>query len=177
MKHIRVNDKIRLEQIDLSMAPVIFETIEKDRDYLNEWLPFVADTQEIFHTEAFIRNINSGGKRDSVYAIWYNETFAGLIGYKDSDFINHKTEIGYWLAGDMQKKGIMTNCVKALVKFAFNKMGMNRIQIKVAENNTKSEAIPRRLHFQFEGIERAGERHGDKFRNLKVYSLLATERL
>lgn len=177
MDHIRVGDKIRLERLNLSMAQVIFEAIDRDREYLSEWLPFVEETKEVRHTEAFILSIISAeNNRDDVYSIWYQEEFAGLIGFKDMDFINKKTEIGYWLAQKMQHKGIITSCVEVLVKHAFRKLGMNRIQIKVAEQNSKSEAIPQRLHFQFEGIERDGERHLQKFLNLKIYSLLKTDR-
>lgn len=177
MEHIRVSDKIRMERIKLSMAPVIFETIDRDREYLREWLPFVDETSEVRQTEAFIRSmISDENSRDDIYSIWYNEEFAGLIGYKDTDFINRKTEIGYWLAQKMQQKGIITSCAGALVQHAFRKLGMNRIQIKVAEHNAKSEAVPQRLHFQFEGIERAGEKHRNQFLNLKIYSILKSDR-
>lgn len=177
MEHIRVSEKIRLERLKLSMAQVIFDTIDRDREYLSEWLPFVRDTKEIRQTEAFILSIISAdNNRDDVYSIWYMEEFAGLIGFKDTDFLNKKTEIGYWLAQKMQHKGIITLCVEVLIRHAFMKLGMNRIQIKVAELNSKSEAIPQRLHFQFEGIERAGEMHQGKFLNLKIYSLLKSDR-
>ena len=177
MEHIRVSDKIRLERLKLSMAPVIFETIDRDRAYLYEWLPFVDATKEIHHTEAFIRSIVSAeNDKDDIYAIFYKEEFAGLVGFKDIDPINKKTEIGYWLAEKMQHKGIITVCVEELLKIAFQRLDMNRVQIKVAENNSKSEAVPQRLHFQFEGIERDGERHNDKFLNLKIYSLLKADR-
>lgn len=177
MEHIRVNDKIRLERIKMSMAPVIFETIDRDRNYLREWLPFVDYTNQVSDTEAFIRSMATGNNhRDDIYSIWYNEEFAGLIGYKDTDHINHKTEIGYWLAEKMQHKGIITACVEKLVKHAFQKLGLNRVQIKVAEENHKSEAIPKNLDFHFEGIERAGERYQNKYLNLKIYSKLATDR-
>ena len=76
----------------------------------------------------------------------------------------------------MQGKGIITSSVKQLIEYAFVKLKMFRIQIKVAEGNTKSEAIPGKLNFTFEGIERGGELHGDRFLNLKVYSILATDR-
>jgi len=159
------------------MAQVIFEAIERDREYLAEWLPFVEETKEVRHTEAFILSvISADNNRDDVYSIWYLEEFAGLIGFKDTDYINKKTEIGYWLAKHMQHKGIITLSVEVLVKQALLKLGMNRVQIKVAEENSKSEAIPQRLHFRFEGIERAGERHRNKFLNLKIYSLLKSDR-
>ena len=177
MEHFRISDKIRLERIKLSMAPLIFETIGRDRKYLREWLPFVDSIQNVEDTGAFIRSMVAGSNnRDDIYCIWYNEEFAGLIGFKDTDYVNHKTEIGYWLAEKMQHNGIIVSCVEVLVHHAFKKLGMNRIQIKVAEKNSKSESIPQKLHFQFEGVERAGERHRNKYLNLKIYSLLASDR-
>lgn len=176
MEHFRINDKLRLELVKVEMAPVIFEAIDRDREYLKQWLPFVNFTFEVSDTEKFLQSLNSGSnKRDAVYSIWYKEEFAGLIGFKDTDWVNRKTEIGYWLAEKMQHKGIIISCVKKLVEYAFKRLRFNRIQIKVAEENKKSEAIPLKLNFTFEGIERAGELHGNKLLNLKIYSLLATD--
>jgi ribosomal-protein-serine acetyltransferase len=75
----------------------------------------------------------------------------------------------------MQGKGIITLCVKKLVFYSFQKLKLNRIQIKVAVGNQKSAAIPQRLGFHFEGVERDGEKHNDRFFNLEVYSLLHSD--
>ncbi len=176
MEHIRVNHKVRLEKINLSMAPVIFETIDHNRDYLQEWLPFVKYTQQVADTEAFIESVTGkDNKKDDIFSIWYNEEFAGLIGFKDTDWVNRKTEIGYWLAKNMQGKKIVTSSVETLLKYAFQKQKLNRVQIKVAEANAKSESIPVRLGFKYEGLEREGELHIDKYLNLKIFSLLKSD--
>ncbi len=176
MEHIRVNQKIRLELINTSMAEIIFETIDRDREYLKKWLPFVNYTSKVEDTEAFIASITrAGNKKDLVYTIWYNEEFAGLIGFKDTDWVNRKTELGYWLAEKMQQKGIITACVEKLVRFAFQKQRMNRVQIKVAEKNLPSEKIPLKLGFVYEGTERQGEHHANGYVNLKIYSKLKHE--
>jgi len=52
---------------------------------------------------------------------------------------------------------------------------MNRIQIKVATENLKSQQVAERLGFKYEGIEREGELHKCGFLDLKVYSLLRNE--
>src|SRR5690606_8940210 len=114
---------------------------------------------------------------DQVYTIWSNMEFAGLIGFKDSDWVNNKTELGYWLAEKMQGKGIVTLCTKALVKYAFNKLGMNRVQLKVAVGNSKSAAIPQRLGFQLEGIERDGELINGTYHDLQIFSLLKSDKI
>jgi ribosomal-protein-serine acetyltransferase len=177
MKHLRVNDKVRVESIEPSMAEIVFNTIERDRQYLREWLPFIDATINISDTEAFINNIvrQKEKRKDDVFAIWYQEEFAGLIGFKDTDWMNRKTEIGYWLAQPMQGKGIISACVSCLMRFAYNKMGMNRVQIKVAKGNLKSESIPSRLNFYYEGTEREGELIHGKFHDLKVFSLLKSD--
>ncbi len=177
MENITVNKNIRLEPLNLLMAETIFNTIVRDRDYLETWLPFIEMTNHISDTENFIKSVTRKDelKKDEIFSIWYKEEFAGLIGFKDTDWINMKTEIGYWLAEKMQGKGIMTACVKKLISYAYRKLKMNRIQIKVAVGNTKSAAIPQKLEFQFEGIERSGELHKNKFLDLQIYSLLRSD--
>jgi len=177
MEHIQINSKLRLEAIQLNMSEVIFEAIDQNREFLKKWLPFIEETQHVKHTEEFIRSIATqrGKKKDEVFAIWYNLQFAGLIGFKDTDWINRKTELGYWLVPQMQGKGIITTCVQKLIKVAFEKLGMNRFQIKVACGNEKSTAIPKRLGFQFEGTERQGEFHHGRYFDLEVYSFLKSD--
>ncbi len=177
MEYLVVDDQIQLDQMRLSYAPLIFGTIDRDRHYLRKWLPFVDQTRKLEDTEHFVRHLLKIRKEsgDEVYTIWYKGEFAGLVGFKDSDKVNRKTEIGYWLAETMQGKGIMVRSVKKLTDFAFRNLDCNRVQIKVAVGNVKSSAIPRKLGFQFEGIERSGEFHTNKFLDLEIYSLLKTE--
>ena len=174
MEHIRVNAAIRLEKIKLSMASVIFDTIVQNHEYLKTWLPFVEHTKKVEDTELFIQSVMADdmGFRKSIYSIWVYEEFAGLIGFNDIDWVNKKTELGYWLAEKMQGKGIITLCAQKLIRYAFQKLKLNRIQIKVAVGNEKSAAIPERFGFQFEGVERDGELIGNHFHDLKIYSLL-----
>lgn len=177
MNHITVSDKIRLEALNLSMTEQIFNAIDSNREFLGKWLPFVDFTKEVSETRKFVESITSQPQeqKDEIYSIYYNGIFTGLIGFKETDWINRKTEIGYWIIESMQKKGIVTSCVKKLIRYAFQKLKLNRIQIKVAVENKRSAAIPQGLNFQMEGIERAGEKHRAEFLDLEVYSLLRSD--
>lgn len=175
IKTILVRDDIILRQIMPMDADDIFHTIDTQRTYLGEWLPFVANTLTVNDSIDFINTIVRAAdeKELCVFTIRKNEQFAGILGFKGTDFANKKTEIGYWLSEDYQGQGIMTHSVKTLCNRAFKKLNINRIQIKCAARNKRSSAIPERLGFTFEGIEREGEMmsHG-QFVDLKVYSLL-----
>ncbi|MGI6395032.1 MAG: GNAT family N-acetyltransferase [bacterium] len=175
---IFVNKNITLKEIELSDAADIFNTLVSQREYLGKWLPFVELTEELEDTEAFVRSAVDSPQKENepVFVIHFNGEFAGLVGFRDTDMINRKTEIGYWLSESFQKKGIIIQSVRSLIKFAFVELDMNRIQIRCAVNNTRSSNIPKKLGFKFEGIEREGELFPDgTFRDLEVYSLLDKE--
>ena len=175
IKRIEVREDIVLKQIELEDAIDIFNTINSQREYLRKWLPFVDFTKELKDSQSFVSSVInvSEEEREFLFVIHHNDLFAGLIGFKDTDKLNKKTEIGYWLSESYHKKGIITESVKALLHFAFDELDINRIQIKCAVGNTPSRNIPRKLEFKFEGVERDGELLVDnQFTDIEVYSLI-----
>ena len=175
---IQVNKETQLRLISIDDAKSIFETIDSQREYLGRWLPFVGYTDSIDDSIAFISSVlqTPADRAEQVFVIYQNDKFAGVVGFKDTDRLNRKTEIGYWLSQPFQKKGIITQSVQKLVEYAFNKLEMNRIQIRCAVGNEPSKRIPQRLNFKFEGVEREGELLlSGEFTNLEVYSLLKSD--
>ncbi|MBI9033980.1 MAG: GNAT family N-acetyltransferase [Bacteroidales bacterium] len=175
---IPVNQDIVLYEIQLEDATDIYNTINTQRDYLGEWLPFVEFSRDKSTTESFIRSTMDvpEEKRDFVFVIRFQTKFAGIIRFKETDHMNHRIEIGYWLSKDFQNKGIIIQSIKKMIDFAFEELKMNRIQIKCAVGNKKSIRIPTKLNCHFEGIERDGELlQGGVYTDLEVYSLLKKE--
>ena len=177
MQSIVVSHEILLERLRLSDAETIFSAIDQNRSFLRVWLPFVDYTHEVKDSEAFIRNIvlHRDNSLNEVYTIWFKGDFAGIVGFHNTDRVNEKTELGYWLVPPMTGQGIITTSCRVLIEFAFEKMGMNRITIRCALENKASEKVASLLGFSFEGIEREGERTHDLFLDLKVFSLLKRE--
>jgi ribosomal-protein-serine acetyltransferase len=177
MQSIVVSHEILLERLNFNDAETIFNAVDQNRSHLGAWLPFVVSTREVKDSETFIRTVISHREEtfNEVYTIWFKGDFAGIIGFHNTDRINEKTEIGYWLIGEMTRKGIIHQSCRVLIQLAYEKMGMNRITIRCAIDNSSSEKIASRLGFSFEGIERSGERFQDRFLDLKVFSLLKGE--
>jgi ribosomal-protein-serine acetyltransferase len=177
MEKLIIDEHQFLERLTLSHVETIFKAIDQNRAFLRKWLPFVDFTHKVNDTERFVRSIleKPAARRDEVYVIRYKQEFAGLIGFKDADRVNDKIEIGYWLVEKMTGKGIAMAATRKMVNLAFRNMEMNRVQIRCGVGNHKSAAIPRRLGFIFEGIERGGERHNHSYIDLEVYSMLKSE--
>lgn len=171
---IEVSEDIVLYPLSVDDIFKIFNTLNNEREYMREWLPFVDATKEAEDTGNYVRYVLQTA--DKQFTIYYKDQFVGLIGFKDTDSDNKKTEIGYWLSQYAQGNGIMIQSVIKLIEHAFGELDMNRIQIKVAVGNDKSRRIPEKLGFQMEGIERDGELLVDNvFTDIAVYSLLRKE--
>lgn len=176
---IKIDNDIELRQLERTDAIDIFEAIDTQREYLGKWLPFVAFTKEISYTEKFVNSVVNAPKEqlELQFTIRKQDKLIGLIGFKDTDKANKKTEIGYWLSEKYQKQGIITRSVEKLCDLAFNELEINRIQIKCATGNRRSINIPKRLGFQLEGIERHGELlTGNIFTDLEIYSKLKSDK-
>lgn len=171
---MKLFEDIFLRPLQTDDAVDIYNTIDAQRDYLGRWLPFVAKTNSVAFTQEFVDL--SIATEDKTFTIRKGDKFIGLIGFKATDKGNRKTEIGYWLSQEYQSRGIITRAVESLCKEAFERLGMNRVQIKCAIGNTPSSNIPKRLGFKFEGVERAGELFGDgDFVDIEIYSILRCE--
>ena len=59
--------------------------------------------------------------------------------------------IGYWIDGDHQGRGLMTEAVSAVVTFAFEALGLHRVQAAVMPHNTASLKVLAKLGFRKEG--------------------------
>jgi RimJ/RimL family protein N-acetyltransferase len=76
--------------------------------------------------------------------------FVGKPGIVRLDWKIPKCEIGYWMCTPMEGKGYMTEAVSALTDFAFETLGMVRVEIRCDPLNKRSAAIAERLGYQKE---------------------------
>lgn len=68
-----------------------------------------------------------------------------MTGYNRGDSASQKVDIGYWLSTDWTGKGLVSKTTKALIDFAFNETDVQKVYIKCATSNLRSQGIPRRL--------------------------------
>lgn len=173
----QVDENIQLRLVEWRHADAIFALVEKNREHLGRWLPWVESSTSVDSTKEFIATaLEQYGRNDGFQAsIWYQGELVGMIGFHMWDFADKKTEIGYWLAESHTGKGIMTKAVQAIVKYAFETLDLNRVEILCAVGNDKSCAIPERLGFIHEGILRKSHKLHGKLIDMNIFALLAEE--
>ena len=170
----KIQDGVYLRLLEERHAAAAFAAVERDREYLGRWLPWVDQTTEEDYTAGFIKtSLEQFAHNEGLAAgIWCGEELIGTIGTHKIDWLNRRVEIGYWVGSRFQGRGIVTAACRALIDHAFNEWKLNRVEIHCATSNAKSCAIPERLGFQFEGVLRRAQLvRGDYF-DIRVYSML-----
>ncbi|MGB0931621.1 MAG: GNAT family N-acetyltransferase [Chitinophagales bacterium] len=171
---IEVDKNLYLAIREPKHAEEQFALIDRNREHLRQWLPWVDYNKTVAESLAYIEMTLQSFKKGSelVFGIWFRGKFAGMIGLHDINRNQRKAVIGYWLGGEYTGKGIMTKACNAVIKHAFEELNLHRIEIQCAVGNTKSSAIPKRLGFQYEGTLKGGEWLYDRFLDLEVYGLI-----
>ncbi|MDA7026528.1 GNAT family protein [Bacillus sp. CLL-7-23] len=172
-----IHDGLYLKLLEPKDARFVYTLIQQSKHDLRDWLFWVDETKTIEDSEAFIeKSMKQVAANNGFQAgIWYQDQFAGIIGLHNINWINHNTSLGYWLGEAFQGKGIMTKACQAMIDMLFKEYELNRIEIRVATKNFKSQAIPEKLGFTKEGCLRQYERLHHGYVDHFVYGLLREE--
>jgi ribosomal-protein-serine acetyltransferase len=173
----KIDEEISLKLVDLKDEEKFFELTDKSREYLREWLPWLDMTTSVEDTKGFIKSClkNYAENKSITTFILYKGEIVGTAGFNQIDWTNKIAYIGYWLGKDYQGNGIMTKVAKALTDYAFNELGLNKVDISAAVKNKKSRSIPERLGFVNEGCIRQAEWLYDHYVDHVVYGMLAKD--
>ncbi|MEO6682861.1 MAG: GNAT family protein [Ginsengibacter sp.] len=174
---VTINDELSLERTHNNHAEPLFFAVDNNRDHLSKFLPWVANMQTVNDFKNYINICESLNriKKEVSFVIIYKEELVGRIGINHIDLQNKNAAIGYWLIKKAEGNGIITTACKKLISYGFTNLDLNRIEIKAATENLKSQAIPQKLNFTYEGILRQAELVNNEFLDLKLYSLLKNE--
>ena len=175
--NIIINDALQLESNHISQAEENYLLICNNRPYLKQWLTWVDRIQTLEEFKNFINIsiIKAEQQTDYPFVIKLNGKIIGRIGIHFIDNQHKIGSIGYWISEGFQGQGVINQSCKAIIKFAFTDLGINRIEIKCAVKNLKSKAIPEKLNFKQEGVLRQAEFINGNFHDLYLYSMLRDE--
>jgi ribosomal-protein-serine acetyltransferase len=178
MFYCQIDDRHKLRLFHISEAEELCELINANSTYLRQWMPWVDSTNNVAHSEDYIRSTlqQFANNEGFAAAICDKDRIIGIVGLNRIDQDNRIGYIGYWLAESYQGKGIMTSSCRMMINYAFETLKLNRLVITCATKNQRSRAIPLRLGFTHEGIIRDAEWLYDRFVDHDVYALLVSDK-
>ena len=177
MLSFRIDERRILRLLEEADADELYAVVDANREFLARWMPWAASTT-LEGTLEFIRASRRqlADNQGFQVAIVDDGRIVGVLGFHRVDWDNRSTSIGYWIAEPSQRRGTVTQAVRALIEHAFRTWTLNRVEIRAGVDNVRSRAIPGRLGFKEEGVLRQAERIGDRYVDHVVYGMLAADR-
>ena len=96
----------------------------------------------------------------------------GMCGYNYWVRRDYRGCVGYDLARAYWGQGIMTEAMRVVLRFGFERMGLNRIEADASAENIGSIRVLEKLGFAREGVEREQYYEDGQFHDLMLFSLL-----
>ncbi|MGN0456649.1 MAG: GNAT family N-acetyltransferase [Acutalibacteraceae bacterium] len=174
-------------------------TIETDRlllrrfsfddanDMLNYWAS-KAEVQQMYSEPVYstIEEVNGliqkyiDGYKSNDYYRWAvieknGKSCIGQIAYYLVDTTNHFAEIEYCIGTDFQNRGYITEAARAIIRFGFEKIGLNKIQISTKSINAPSRRVIEKCGFTYEGTLREYFYFNGRYVDRLYFSMLRNE--
>ncbi len=151
--------RLLLRRYQITDASWLFEVLWEERERLRNDFPIRASLETEADTEAFIAHaLQQWRSRTALYfAVWDKEqrSYVGEVGLKEIVWSIPRGDIGYFLLKKAEGRGIATEAVSMLVEFAFEVLHMNKLQIRCAVENVRSQRVAERCGFYREGVLRS----------------------
>lgn len=91
------------------------------------------------------------------------------------NFHHRRAEMAFNLSRRYWRQGYATEAVHEMIRFAFKRWGLNRIEGSCMLDNIASARLMEKLGMKYEGILRQHSYAKDRFHDLKLYSILRNE--
>ncbi len=98
----------------------------------------------------------------------------GSIGLTINKRFEH-AELGYWIAKEYWNNEHCTEAARAVLKYAFGALGLNRIAAHHFVRNPASGRVMQKLGMSYEGCQRQHLKKWDKFEDIVLYGILKNE--
>ena len=170
-----LGDGVEVRVLEPGDAEEIFALVDADRERLRQWMPWVDGTTSAADSRTYIETTRVSRTDLDGLGIYVDGVYAGGVGLRVEP-LNRHAEIGYWIGSAWEGRGLVTRACRALIRHAFDELNVHSVEIRVAPHNVRSRAIPERLGFTQEGVQReAGRTDGQGFVDLIIYGLLDRE--
>lgn len=164
---------VELRLLEIRHAPayhtLVLENLE--RLYWRTSRPTFQDTEQRIR-KGLERLLDASGINTGIFD---RGSLCGIVGLACANAESQGGTLGYWIDKGAEGRGFITNGCNAVLRYGFGQLRWHRIELRCAATNYRSSAVAKRLGFQLEGRLRQAEKVGERWDDLLVHGLLASE--
>ena len=157
-------------------AEEIYAAVRESLPDLKPWMSFAYDGYSIHDSKEFIRVIRSRWSEGTLFAFAITDRKNGsILGGCSLSHIHpvyHLCNLGYWVRSSRRGEGVAVRATGLAARFAFEKVGLIRVEIVIASENKASLRVAEKVGAHYEGILRNRMVVGKDVYDAHMYSLV-----
>ena len=158
VSRVEVRPGLVLEPQHPDLAPAYFALVERNLARLARWEPWALERQSLAGIRAFLA-------WQAQAAV--SRTQLPFVIVADGEQVG---SCSARLDAAVEGTGLAAESIGALVDHVFARGDVFRVQARTAVHNARSRALLERLGFALEGVQRSGQRLGDRRIDMAVYA-------
>ena len=131
-------ERIVLRRHQAGLAQTMFDYVNKDRARLRVHLPFVDYTKTVDDEAKYIDSANENWNQFTLFDFGIfrktDSVYMGNVGVHSIDWKSEVCEFGYWILGDFEGQGYVSEAVCVLERACFA-IGFERVEIRCSSVN------------------------------------------
>ncbi|MBA2938041.1 GNAT family N-acetyltransferase [Paenibacillus sp. CGMCC 1.16610] len=156
MQLVCKTDRMSLVRLDPTSSELVLDYVNRNRAFLKEW---EIERNEQYYTNSYqadllekeVKLIEDG----LLLKVWmlYEDRVIGSISL--SNIVRgafQSCHLGYRMDGSLVNRGLMTEGVQAMIDYAFEVVGLHRIEANIMPRNAASLMVVKKLGFYEEGL-------------------------
>ena len=167
---------VLLRPFRLEDAQETFTAVRESLTDLKPWMSWAYDDYSLKDTKEFIRITRACWPEGTLFAFAITDAKNGLIlgGCSLSHVhpVYHMCNLGYWVRSSRRGRGIAGRAALLAARYAFEKVGLVRVEIVVALENKASVRVAEKVGAHYEGILRNRMVVGTDLYDAHMYSLI-----
>ncbi|MCW8327288.1 GNAT family N-acetyltransferase [Photobacterium sp. SDRW27] len=154
----------------------LLDAIQSSVTELSPWLAWCSDDYDQHDAYEWINASRQNWQNDVSYELAIidqdTERLLGSISLNNISAMLNSAELGYWICTKYHQQGIATEACQAIAEFAFNTLGLTRVEIVTHTGNLASQRTALACQAKFECTARNRiYAHGKAYDGL-VFSLI-----
>lgn len=149
-------ENFSIRPIEQEDSEKYFQFIEKNRERIARYFPrTLSRNQDVEASGLFIAELIALREKKEFASFLIidkiSQQIIGTVFLKDFDWNVGKVEIGFFIDKDFVNKGIISKSVSFVIDYAFKELKLNKIFMRVSEDNLASRRVAEKNNFEIEG--------------------------
>jgi len=172
-----IDEELLLRPFHLSDSTGLYCAVKESLPELKPWMSWATDSYNELSAREYITIARARWEEGTFYgfAITRGEEILGACTLSSLHPIYHFCNLGYWVRTSCHGQGIAGRAAKLVARFAFEELGLIRVEIVIAVDNLASLRVAEKIGAHDEGVLLNRMVVGKSIFDAKMYSLLPSD--